>query len=388
MLPRPCGRSGAASDVSTPPEPPRAPVAPVTDLPGPVSSVFYARVGVLVLVAGLLYLVGRIVAPLWQPFVWAALLGALLAPVNARLGRRLGNRPQLASGLTTVGVVVLLLLPIIAIGGAVAAQASQLLQRIDTQSLSAGDLDLSHVPVLARPLEWLQSTAGISLAQVEAWVVAGARRMLETMASSGGAVMLGAIGTIVSFVLTLFVLFFVLRDGPAFAGQFLRMLPIETRLRQKLWRHLLDVTRAVFMGIGLTAVVQGVLLGIGFAIAGLPSPLVFGVLGALFALVPVVGTAILWLPAMLWLFAQGETGYGLFMAAWGILVVASVDNFLRPILISGRVEVPTLAVFIGVMGGLSAFGFIGLFLGPIVLGLVVALFRFFADATDDRPDAA
>lgn len=349
---------------------------------------FYARVGVLVLIAGLLYLVGRIVAPLWQPFVWAALLGALLAPVNARLGRRLGNRPQLASGLTTVGVVVLLLLPIIAIGGAVAAQASQLLQRIDTQSLSTGDLDLSHVPVLARPLEWLQSTAGVSLAQIEAWLVAGARRMLETMASSGGAVMLGAIGTIVSFVLMLFVLFFVLRDGPAFAGQVLRMLPIEARLRQKLWRHLLDVIRAVFMGIGLTALVQGVLLGVGFAIAGLPSPLVFGVLGALFALVPVVGTAILWLPAMLWLFAQGETGYGLFMAAWGILVVASVDNFLRPILISGRVEVPTLAVFIGVMGGLSAFGFIGLFLGPIVLGLVVALFRFLADATDDRPDGA
>ena len=142
------------------------------------------------------------------------------------------------------------------------------------------------------------------------------------------------------------------------------MLPVEPRLRQKLWRHLIDVTRAVFMGIGLTALVQGVLLGIGFAIAGLPSPLVFGVLGALFALVPVVGTAVIWVPAVIWLLIQGETGYAIFMAAWGVIVVGSVDNFLRPILISGRVEVPTLAVFIGVMGGLSAFGFIGLFLGP------------------------
>jgi predicted PurR-regulated permease PerM len=134
------------------------------------------------------------------------------------------------------------------------------------------------------------------------------------------------------------------------------------------------------MGIGLTALVQGTLLGIGFAIAGLPSPLVFGVLGVLFALVPVVGTAILWIPATIWLVIQAEPGYALFMAGWGVIVVGGVDNFLRPMLISGRAEVPTLAVFIGVMGGLSAFGFIGLFLGPIVLGLLVALFRFTTEA--------
>jgi predicted PurR-regulated permease PerM len=193
-------------------------------------------------------------------------------------------------------------------------------------------------------------------------------------------VFLGAVGTLVNFILMLFVLFFVLRDGPRFAGSVVRLLPIEPALRGKLWRHLIDVTRAVFMGIGLTALVQGFLLGVGFAIAGLPSPLVFGVLGALFALVPVVGTALIWVPAAVWLMLQGEPGYALFIAGWGIIVVGSVDNFLRPILISGRVEVPTLAVFIGVMGGLSAFGFVGLFLGPIVLGLLVALFRFTTEA--------
>ena len=144
------------------------------------------------------------------------------------------------------------------------------------------------------------------------------------------------------------------------------MLPIETHLRGKLWRHLIDVTRAVFMGIGLTALAQGTLLGIGFAIAGLPSPLLFGVLGALFALVPIVGTTIVWVPATLWLLSQDQLPYAIFMLAWGVVVVGAVDNVLRPILISGRTEVPTLAVFIGVMGGLSAFGFIGLFLGPIV----------------------
>jgi predicted PurR-regulated permease PerM len=349
---------------------------------------FFARYGLVLLSTALLYLLWRIVAPLWQPLLWAVLLGALLTPFNRRLTRRLGNRPRLAAGLTTVGVVVLLLMPILAIGGAVAAQAAQLLNRIDTRALRPANLDLSHIPGLARPLAWVQETVGVSLAQIEGWLITGTKRILETLASSGGAVMLGALGTIVSFVLTLFVLFFVLRDGPKAAEQVVRMVPIEGQLRERLWQHLIDVTRAVFMGIGLTALVQGVLLGIGFAIAGLPSPLVFGVLGALFALVPVVGTALVWLPATLWLLIQGEPGYALFMTAWGVLVVGSVDNFLRPILISGRAEVPTLAVFIGVMGGLSAFGFVGLFLGPIVLGLVVALFRFTAEALADQPGTA
>ncbi len=337
---------------------------------------FFARNGVLLLSAGLLYLVWRIVQPLWQPLLWAILLGALLAPFNSRLAARLGRRPKLASAITTAGVVLLVLLPIVAIGGAVAGEAAQLLQKIDTSSLRTSSLELSQIPLLARPLQWIESTAGISLAQIEAWVVTGAKRLLELVASSGGSVFLGAIGTIVSFMLMLFVLFFVLRDGPRFAGKAVRMLPIEPELRGKLWRHLIDVTRAVFMGIGLTALVQGILLGIGFGIAGVPSPLVFGALAVLFALVPVVGTAIMWIPAALWLLSQGQPYYALFMLGWGLIVVGGVDNFLRPMLISGRAEVPTLAVFIGVMGGLSAFGFVGLFLGPIVLGLVVALFRF------------
>ena len=341
---------------------------------------FFARVGLLLLMAALLYLVWRIVAPLWQPLLWAVLLGSLLAPFNASLAVRMGGRPKLASAITTAGVVLLVLLPILAIAGAVASQAAQLVGRIDTTSLRATDLHLSRIPMLARPLEWLETTAGISLAQIETYVVSAAKRLLEVIAGSGGTVFLGAIGTLVSFILTLFVLFFVLRDGPRFASIAVQMLPIEPALRGKLWRHLIDVTRAVFMGIGLTALVQGTLLGIGFAIAGLPSPLVFGVLGVLLALVPVVGTAIMWIPAALWLLLQGEPGYALFMTAWGVIVVGGVDNILRPMLISGRAEVPTLAVFIGVMGGLSAFGFIGLFLGPIVLGLLVALFRFAAEA--------
>jgi predicted PurR-regulated permease PerM len=311
--------------------------------------------------------------------LWAVLLGSLLAPFASRLAQRLGGKPRLAAAIVTALTILLFLLPVAFIAGAVVAQSAQLLRRLEgnvptLESMQA--LDVARFPWLQQPIEWIGDHTGLTLQQMQGWVIAGAKNVLQVMVSSGGSVVLGALGTVVSFLLTLFVLFFVLRDGPDIAGKFVRMLPIEEKRRSRLWHHLIEVTRAVFMGIGLTAVAQGILTGVGFAIAGLPSPLVFGVLGVFFALIPLVGTALLWIPGALFLASHGEYGHALFLAIWCAVVVGAVDNFLRPMLISGRAEVPTLAVFIGVMGGLSAFGFIGLFLGPIVLGLLVALFRF------------
>jgi len=350
----------------------------------------YVRLGGLLLLAVLCYIVWRIVTPLWQPLLWAVLLGALLAPWNLRLAQRLGGRTQLASSITTSLTVLLFILPVLAAAGAVTAQAAQLLRRLERRvpELSKGtEIDLSRVPWLDSSLAWLDANTSVSLAQLQGWFTEGLQRLLQVLMKSGGSVVMSALGTAVSFVVMLFVLFFVLRDGPALARQVVRMLPIEQRRRSLLWQHLSDVTRAVFLGIGLTALAQGALLGVGFWIAGLPSPLVFGVIGVILALIPMLGPALLWVPAAIWLAIQGHHGYAIFLALWGSVVVSLVDNLLRPLLISGRAEVPTLAVFVGVMGGLAAFGFIGLFVGPIVLGLLVALFRFEAElnaVTDDN----
>jgi predicted PurR-regulated permease PerM len=133
-------------------------------------------------------------------------------------------------------------------------------------------------------------------------------------------------------------------------------------------------------GTGVTALVQGVLIAIGFAVVGLPSPIVFGVLAALLALVPLAGTPVVWVPAVLVLAAQERWYAAIFLLIWGSLV-ATVDNVLRPMLVSGRAQVGTLTVFIGVLGGVSAFGPIGVILGPLVLALIIALVRF---ALDER----
>lgn len=351
---------------------------PTTDA-GRVERRFYMRIGAVLLLAALGYLVWRIVEPVWHPLAWALLLGSLLAPMNLRLANRLGGRTRLASSVTLLATVLLFILPLVAVAGAVAAQAAQLLNLLERHmpDVSQGlSVDLALLPWLAGPLSWLEANTSVSVGQLQGWLVEGSKRLLQALMSSSGSFVMGALGTVASFFLMLFVLFFVLRDGPSTARQVVQLLPIEDHRRARLWQHLTDVTRAVFLGIGLTALVQGILLGVGFWITGLPAPLVFGVIAVLVSLIPMVGASLVWVPGALFLAARGEYGYAIFLVAWGAIVVGMVDNFLRPILISGRVDVPTLAVFVGVMGGLAAFGFIGLFVGPIVLGVLVALFRY------------
>jgi predicted PurR-regulated permease PerM len=242
---------------------------------------------------------------------------------------------------------------------------------LDIKSLS----DLQQFPWIARINVWLEAHAGISAEQVQSWLVSGTREALRRAAAMGGGFFLGALGSLVGFAIMLFLLFFFLRDGDAMVARARRLIPLDEERKERLFRQLSGVTRAIVVGTSVTAVLQGVLIGIGFKIAGLPSPVVFGVLAGLLSMLPVGGSAFVWGPAAIWLFIDGRWGYGIFMLAWGFLG-AGVDNVLRPMLISGRARISTLAVFIGVLGGIPAFGSIGIIAGPVVLSLALALIEF------------
>jgi predicted PurR-regulated permease PerM len=200
--------------------------------------------------------------------------------------------------------------------------------------------------------------------------------VLQSLASLGGKVFLGAFGAVFGFVLMVFMLFFFIRDGAEMVTALRDLIPMSRQQKTKLFDHLAAVTRALVYGTGLTALIQGTLVGISFLIVGLPSALVFGVIAALAALLPFGGTALVWIPATIVLAAQGRWGAAAFMLIWGTLLVSLVDNVVRPMLVSGRAPVSTLTVFIGVLGGIAAFGAIGLFLGPVVLALIIALIEF------------
>ena len=348
---------------------------------------FFRRIGAVLLLAGLGYLLWRVLSPLWHVLAWAVLLGVLLTPVNNRLAGSWGGRRTLASMMSLVFLVLLVLLPLGILAVEIAAQAAHLHGRLPQHVPDLGGRFLFEVPWFERLLEQLSMSTHLPLAKVHAWVLDGFRHILNVIAASSGVIAHGVFGTVVEFFLMLFLLFFVLRDGPDVARAAVSLLPIEDQRRERLRRHVVDATRAVFTGIGLTALVHGVLIGVGCWIAGLPAPLVLGLVATVLALVPVVGSALVWVPAVLYLLAQGDHGHALFLAAYSVALVGGVDHVLRPLLISGQAKMPAVVVFLGVLGGLAAFGFIGLFIGPIVLGLAVALFRFeFEAQAEARPE--
>lgn len=340
---------------------------------------FYQRVLALAgmaLVAMLLY---RIIEPFLAPIAWALFLGFLLQPAQAWLTHRLKGRSSVSAFVLTMLVLLLFVGPLTALGVAFARQAADLATRLQGwvgEQQGRSFSELADLPVVGPALDWLEENAAISATHVQGWLIEGSRRLFEQLASLGGVAFLGAVGTVISFTVMLFLLFFVTRDGRAMARVGAALVPLEAGRREELAGRLASVTRAVVRGTVVTALVQGLLLGLGFAVAGLPAPVVFGVMGAIFSVVPFGGTALVWVPAVLFLAFQGQYLQGGILLAFGI-VVSTVDNFLKPLLISGATTVlPTVAVFIGVLGGLAAYGLIGLFLGPIVIALVLALVEY------------
>jgi predicted PurR-regulated permease PerM len=337
---------------------------------------FYPRVFTLVVAGVLGYCLIRIFAPFATSMTWAAFLAFLLFPLNLRLRRHMGRAA--AAVLLTILTPIVILLPLSAISIAFVEQIATLLQKLqqaavnlDIKSLS----DLQQFPWFARINEWLALHAGISASQFQTWLIGATREVLQRAASMGGWFFLGALGSLLGFAIMLFLLFFFLRDGDAMLGRARRLLPLDEVRKERLFHRLSGVTRAIVIGTGLTALLQGLLIGIAFTIAGLPSPVVFGVLAALFAMLPVGGATLVWAPGAIWLFFDGRWGFGIFMLAWGLLL-AGFDNVVRPLLISGRAKISALAVFIGVLGGIPAFGAIGLVAGPVVLSLALALVEF------------
>jgi predicted PurR-regulated permease PerM len=343
----------------------------------PATPSFYSRVFTLAVAAILAFALLLIFKPFALPMVWAAFLAFLLFPLNLRLRRRFkGN--SIAAGALTVLAPIVILLPLSAISAEFVSQISVLLKQLQK---SATDMDiksfsdLQQFPWIARINSWLQAHADISAEQVQSWLVSGTREVMQRAASLGGSFFLGALGSLLAFAIMLFLLFFFLRDGDAMIARGRRLIPMADDRKERLFTQLSAVTRAIVYGTTVTALLQGLFIAIGFAIVGLPSPVVFGVLAALLSLLPVGGSAFVWIPAVIWLFFEKHWGWGIFLLVWGA-GLSGLDNVVRPLLISGRARISALAVFVGVLGGIPAFGAIGVIAGPVVLSMVLALIEF------------
>jgi predicted PurR-regulated permease PerM len=344
---------------------------------------FYPRVFGLVTAAilgGTLFLIVR---PFLAPILWAMLVAFLLFPAQQALGRRLRGRFTLTAALLTVLTTVVLIAPLPLLALAFANQAKDLFERVQKLGDAYGIArlgDLRELPIISRAVRWVEAVTPVDAEAINGWLASGGNALAQGLVALSGSFVVGALNAGVGLVVMLFVLFFFLRDGDQMVAGAVRLIPMAAERRDQLREHVGAVTRAVVFGSLLTALVQGALVGVGFALVGLPSPVVFGAVAAVASLIPFIGTALVWVPAAAVLLLQGRWVAALFLIAWSVAVVSSSDNVVRPLFISGRAQISTLPVFLGLLGGLSAFGAIGLVVGPVLIAITLALLRFAGEA--------
>lgn len=344
------------------------------------------RIVLFALAALLTWALFKVLEPFWNSLAWAVCLAFLLGPLQLKLTAKLRGRAGAAAGVITVLTPVVVLAPLTMLVLVFVDQVTTLAQRLRASSLTLDStllVQLERFPLIGPALRWVRAMIPVDPAKLQEWVMSGAESALGNLASLGGGLLAGAVGTLVGFFLMLFLLFFLLRDGPAMLRRLTLLVPLEGPRRDALLTLVGNTTRAVVYGTVLTSLLQGALVGIGFAIAGVPSPVVFGVLAALLALLPAGGAAIIWVPGVLWLLTIQSYGWAIFLLIWGLGVSVS-DNIVRPMLISSHAPVSTLAVFIGVVGGASAFGGVGIIIGPVLLTLISALLQFADDVINPQ----
>lgn len=318
----------------------------------------------------ILLLLGCLVVlrPFVSALLWAVVLCYASWPLYERLLRWFGNRRTLVSWLMTMGMLVVILLPFLIIG-------SSLVDNIRAFSGTVRNWLEQGPP---EPPAWLGRIPFVGQQAVERWQVlahdtaklwAESRQLVELATAWLLKAGLGVGRGLLGLALSIFIAFFVFRDGAVFADRLNRTVD---RIGGERGRRLLTVAgntiRGVVYGILGTALLQAIAAGIGFLIAGVPDAGLLSLLTFFVSIVPAVGTGLVWLPAAIWLFYQGSTGWGIFMIIWG-LGVGTVDNFIKPWLISQGSDMPFLLIFFGVIGGALTFGFIGVFLGPTLLAV-------------------
>ena len=334
---------------------------------------------VAVLLALALWTVWQMMLPYLNAVFLALVLGISGYPLYAMLERRL-HRPALASLLATGFIVLLIAGPALFMAATVVRQAQSMYAALEASSRSQGGWSLWLNGALERPIAWLASSTGVAIPNLQAALMARLQDASNAAVSGIGGIFGNVTATLFNALVTFMTLFFFFQGADD-----LRLMALSwTPLPQERVKELLSVAaaaiRANVYGTLAIAGVQGAFLGVGFAIAGLPSPLLWTVIGAICALIPVVGTAILWVPAALMLLVSGAWVRALILTLWCLIVVVGVsDNLLRPLILRGQMTMNTLLILFAIFGGIEYFGVVGIIAGPVVFSVTAALLRTFRE---------
>lgn len=323
------------------------------------ASLFY---GALFVLGWLVFLVFR---PFLVPLGWAGVLAVLFYGHYQRLARRSSRTRAAAAG--TAGVTLILIVPALFLMFLFVREATQAIQAL-RDGATAGQFEWVN-----RTWNRLALRLGDTETNLPAILQQGAERAASFLAARLGTVVRNIALFLFELFVTLFALFFFFRDGEAILAFLRRIQPFEEKIWQRILTQTHDLIQSSVAVSVLIAAIQGCLGGIAFAVVGIGSAVFWGVVMAFLSLLPVVGSWPVWVPAAVWLFATGHVARGAVLVAICLGLVGTIDNFMRPYLMSGHARLNALLIFISVLGGIAAFGLLGVVLGPIVVAAAMSL---------------
>jgi predicted PurR-regulated permease PerM len=315
----------------------------------------------------------------------AAILTGLSHPLYRRLLRWVGGRRGTAAVLTLLILLILVVVPVVAFLGIVAAEAVSISQSVTPwarqhlQEPSGLGRLLERVPYLDQLQEQLQAYSSQIIEKLSE--LAG--RASSFLVSSLSAATKGTVGFLFQLFVMIYAMFFFLVGGRETLDKAMTYVPLPQHDKELVLDKFISVARATLKGTFVVGLVQGGLAGLAFAVFGIKGATFWGTLMVVLSIVPALGTALVWVPAVIYLFAVGQTVSAIALAVWCALVVGTVDNFLRPKLVGADTKMPDLLILLSTFGGLSLFGAVGLILGPIVAAVFVAVWQIYGEAFGD-----
>ncbi len=335
---------------------------------------------------GLLFLVlwgcYALLKPYLSTVVLAAILAVLFSPVHRRIEHAVKGRKNVAAFLSCIALTLLVVLPLLIVLVLVIQQGIESFKAIQAWSDAGNFESLSKLP-LGKHIADLTDTVYDEIAPIvpglkksdlkfAQWLTQASKQVGSFLLQQSGSLIGNVTSLVANFFLMLFVFFFLSRDGSGIVSFVLHLSPLSHSREEEILRKIKEVAQSAVLGTILTALVQAIAGGIAFFVVGLPG-LFWGMMVGFASLVPVVGTGLVLVPATGYLLISGQYGYALFFAAWGVIVVGSVDNLLRPIFMRGAADMSTLLLLLAIIGGISYFGLIGILFGPLIFGLATVL---------------
>lgn len=328
--------------------------------------------------------------PFFAPILWACIIAILFHPMQVWLEEKWGERPNMTALITLTVCVFLVVIPVLLLMTSFLQQGIALYQRIGAGEIQPAqyiDRIRQAFPIVQDFLERI----GVDIASLRENATKAALATGSFLTQNAVAVGVGTFNFLLKLALMLYIAFFLLRDGRTLIEKLVYVIPLGDERERLLFRNVAAVARATVKGNLVVAMVQGALGGIIFWVLDIPAPLLWGVVMAVLSLIPAVGASLIWLPAAVYLYADGQWVAASILIAYGILIIGLADNVLRPILVGRDTKLPDWMVLLSTLGGIGLFGINGFVVGPLIAVLFIAFWQIFgkdynSNVTDNGSD--